>query len=141
VSSTPSIPGEAPFDPATLARMANAMFAACRAAPTSLPSSLPGVANGLVPGAQALQRGAAGFAAREPRGLRAQRAGHADSARADSGRQRAAGIAHATAFAGQPRTGAAAACGAGNGVPDTVLSVAPAFEPRLGRRCWACRSR
>jgi len=114
VSSTPSIPGEAPFDPAVLARMASAMFSAPPgaqfpaniappgsplASPAGFGPSVPGtpIPQGQIPGANLLP---------------------ASPTQLPSLANRAPALApHAVA---------------GNGVPDTVLSVAPAFEPRSG---------
>ena len=114
MSSTPTFPGEAPFDPAVLARMASAMFSAppgaqfpANVAPPGSPlvspagfgPSVPGtpIPQGQVPGANVLP---------------------ASPTQLPSLANRApALLPHAVA---------------GNGVPDTVLSVAPAFEPRSG---------
>ncbi|XPH01901.1 family 2A encapsulin nanocompartment cargo protein cysteine desulfurase [Variovorax paradoxus] len=114
MSSTPSIPGEAPFDPAVLARMASAMFSAPPgaqfpaniappgsplASPAGFGPSVPGtpIPQGQIPGANLLP---------------------ASPTQLPSLANRAPALApHAVA---------------GNGVPDTVLSVAPAFEPRSG---------
>jgi cysteine desulfurase/selenocysteine lyase len=114
VSSTPSIPGEAPFDPAILARMASAMFSEVPGAqfpanvappgsplvsPAGFGPSVPGtpIPQGQIPGANLVP---------------------ASPTQLPSLANRApALLPHATA---------------GNGVPDSVLSVAPAFEPRSG---------
>lgn len=113
-SSTPSIPGEAPFDPAILARMASAMFSEVPGAqfpanvappgsplvsPAGFGPSVPGtpIPQGQIPGANLLP---------------------ASPTQLPSLANRApALLPHAVA---------------GNGVPDTVLSVAPTFEPRSG---------
>nr|WP_267898708.1 family 2A encapsulin nanocompartment cargo protein cysteine desulfurase [Variovorax sp. PMC12] len=114
MSSTPSIPGEAPFDPAILARMASAMF-----------SEVPGAqfpANVAPPGSPLVSP--AGFGPSVPGTPIPQ--GHipganlvpASPTQLPSLANRApALLPHAVA---------------GNGVPDSVLSVAPAFEPRSG---------
>jgi cysteine desulfurase/selenocysteine lyase len=130
--SLPSVPSsaEAPFDPALLARMASAMFAALPGTP---PASLPGSASGLVPGAQFPANIAppgsplvspAGFGPSVPGTPipQGQVPGTnllpASPTQLPSLANRApALLPHAVA---------------GNGVPDTVLSVAPAFEPRSG---------
>lgn len=128
--NTPTTPGEAPFDPAILARMASAMFAALPGTP---PASLPGAASGLVPGAQFPANIAppgsplvspAGFGPSVPGTPipQGQVPGTnllpASPTQLPSLANRApALLPHAVA---------------GNGVPDTVLSVAPAFEPRSG---------
>nr|WP_278875813.1 family 2A encapsulin nanocompartment cargo protein cysteine desulfurase [Variovorax paradoxus] len=114
MSSTPSIPGEAPFDPAVLARMASAMFSAPPgaqfpaniappgsplASPAGFGPSVPGtpIPQGQIPGANLLP---------------------ASPTQLPSLANRAPALApHAVA---------------GNGVPDNVLSVVPAFEPRSG---------
>lgn len=114
MSSTPSIPGEAPFDPAILARMASAMFSEVPGAqfpanvappgsplvsPAGFGPSVPGtpIPQGQIPGANLVP---------------------ASPTQLPSLANRApALLPHATA---------------GNGVPDSVLSVAPAFEPRSG---------
>jgi cysteine desulfurase/selenocysteine lyase len=114
VSSTPSIPGEAPFDPAILARMASAMFSEVPGAqfpanvappgsplvsPAGFGPSVPGtpIPQGQIPGANLVP---------------------ASPTQLPSLANRApALLPHAVA---------------GNGVPDSVLSVAPAFEPRSG---------
>ena len=117
MSSTPSIPGEAPdapFDPAILARMASAMFSEVPgaqfppnvappgsplASPAGFGPSVPGtpVPQGQIPGANLLP---------------------ASPTQLPSLANRAPALRpHAVA---------------GNGVPDSVLSVAPAFEPRSG---------
>ena len=114
MSSTPSIPGEAPFDPAILARMARAMFSEVPGAqfpanvappgsplvsPAGFGPSVPGtpIPQGQIPGANLVP---------------------ASPTQLPSLANRApALLPHATA---------------GNGVPDSVLSVAPAFEPRSG---------
>jgi cysteine desulfurase/selenocysteine lyase len=130
VSSTPSIPGEAPFDPAILARMASAMFSALPGTP---PSSLPGVVNGLVPGAQ--------FPANiaPPGSPLASPAGFGPSVPGTpipQGQIPGANVLPASPTQLPSLANRAPAllphAVAGNGVPDTVLSVAPAFEPRLG---------
>jgi cysteine desulfurase/selenocysteine lyase len=130
VSSTPSFPGEAPFDPAALARMANAMFAAL---PGTAPASLPGVASGLVPGAQ--------FPANiaPPGSPLASPAGFGPSVPGTpipQGQIPGANVLPASPTQLPSLANRAPAllphAVAGNGVPDTVLSVAPAFEPRLG---------
>jgi cysteine desulfurase/selenocysteine lyase len=130
VSSTPSIPGEAPFDPAILARMASAMFSALPGTP---PSSLPGVASGLVPGAQ--------FPANiaPPGSPLASPAGFGPSVPGTpipQGQIPGANVLPASPTQLPSLANRAPAllphAVAGNGVPDTVLSVAPAFEPRLG---------
>jgi len=130
---------EAPFDPALLARMASAMFAALPGTPpASLQGSspaalLPGAASGLVPGAQFPANIAppgsplvspAGFGLSVPgtpipQGqLPGTNLLPASPTQLPSLANRApALLPHAVA---------------GNGVPDTVLSVAPAFEPRAG---------
>ena len=114
MSSTPSIPGEAPFDPAILARMASAMFSEVPGAqfpanvappgsplvsPAGFGPSVPGtpIPQGQIPGANLVP---------------------ASPTQLPSLANRApALLPHAVA---------------GNGVPDSVLSVAPAFEPRSG---------
>ncbi len=114
MSSTPSIPGEAPFDPAILARMASAMFSEVPGAqfpanvappgsplvsPAGFGPSVPGtpIPQGQIPGTNLVP---------------------ASPTQLPSLANRApALLPHAVA---------------GNGVPDTVLSVAPAFEPRSG---------
>ncbi len=130
MSSTPSIPGEAPFDPAILARMASAMFAALPGTP---PSSLPGVASGLVPGAQ--------FPANiaPPGSPLASPAGFGPSVPGTpipQGQIPGANVLPASPTQLPSLANRAPAllphAVAGNGVPDTVLSVAPAFEPRSG---------
>jgi len=106
--------GEAPFDPAVLARMANAMFSALPGAqfpsniappgsplvsPAGFGPSVPGtpIPQGQIPGANLLP---------------------ASPTQLPSLANRApALLPHAVA---------------GNGVPDTVYAVAPAFEPRSG---------
>jgi cysteine desulfurase/selenocysteine lyase len=130
---------EAPFDPALLARMASAMFAALPGTPpaslqgSSPAASLPGAASGLVPGAQFPANIAppgsplvspAGFGPSVPGTPipQGQVPGTnllpASPTQLPSLANRApALLPHAVA---------------GNGVPDTVLSVAPAFEPRSG---------
>ncbi|MDM0006377.1 family 2A encapsulin nanocompartment cargo protein cysteine desulfurase [Variovorax sp. J22G73] len=138
MSSTPSIPGEAPFDPATLARMANAMFAALPGtAPGALtgtpPTSLPGVASGLVPGAQFPANVA------PPGSPLVSPAGFGPSVPGTpipQGQIPGANVLPASPTQLPSLANRAPAllphAVAGNGVPDTVLSVAPAFEPRLG---------
>nr|WP_309148877.1 family 2A encapsulin nanocompartment cargo protein cysteine desulfurase [Variovorax paradoxus] len=130
MSSTPSIPGEAPFDPAILARMASAMFAALPGTP---PTSLPGVASGLVPGAQ--------FPANiaPPGSPLASPAGFGPSVPGTpipQGQIPGANVLPASPTQLPSLANRAPAllphAVAGNGVPDTVLSVAPAFEPRSG---------
>nr|WP_265590111.1 family 2A encapsulin nanocompartment cargo protein cysteine desulfurase [Variovorax paradoxus] len=114
MSSTPPFPGEAPFEPAILARMASAMFSAPPGAqfpaniappgsplvsPAGFGPSVPGtpIPQGQIPGANVLP---------------------ASPTQLPSLANRApALLPHAVA---------------GNGVPDNVLSVAPAFEPRSG---------
>lgn len=130
MSSTPSFPGEAPFDPAALARMANAMFAALPGTP---PASLPGVASALVPGAQ--------FPANiaPPGSPLASPAGFGPSVPGTpipQGQVPGANLVPASPTQLPSLANRAPAllphALAGNGVPDTVLSVAPAFEPRTG---------
>ena len=114
MSSTPSIPGEAPFDPAILARMASAMFSEvpgaqfpANVAPPGSPLVSPAGFGPSVPGTPIPQRQIPG-ANLVP----------ASPTQLPSLANRApALLPHATA---------------GNGVPDSVLSVAPAFEPRSG---------
>lgn len=120
--NTPTTPGEAPFDPAILARMASAMFAALPGTP---PASLPGAqfpANIAPPGSPLVSP--AGFGPGVPGTPipQGQVPGTnllpASPTQLPSFANRApALLPHAVA---------------GNGVPDTVLSVAPAFEPRSG---------
>ena len=120
--NTPTTPGEAPFDPAILARMASAMFAALPGTP---PASLPGAqfpANIAPPGSPLVSP--AGFGPSVPGTPipQGQVPGTnllpASPTQLPSLANRApALLPHAVA---------------GNGVPDTVLSVAPAFEPRSG---------
>jgi len=120
--NTPTTPGEAPFDPAILARMASAMFAALPGTP---PASLPGAqfpANIAPPGSPLVSP--AGFGPGVPGTPipQGQVPGTnllpASPTQLPSLANRApALLPHAVA---------------GNGVPDTVLSVAPAFEPRSG---------
>ena len=118
--NTPTTPGEAPFDPAILARMASAMFAALPGTP---PASLPGAqfpANIAPPGSPLVSP--AGFGPGVPGTPipQGQVPGTnllpASPTQLPSLANRApALLPHAVA---------------GNGVPDTVLSVAPAFELR-----------
>ncbi|MDP9899376.1 family 2A encapsulin nanocompartment cargo protein cysteine desulfurase [Variovorax ginsengisoli] len=136
--STPSIPspsasslaGEAPFDPAVLARMANAMFAALPGTP---PSSMPGVASGLVPGAQFPSNIA------PPGSPLVSPAGFGPSVPGTpipQGQIPGANLLPASPTQLPSLANRAPAllphAVAGNGVPDTVYSVAPAFEPRSG---------
>ena len=122
--------GEAPFDPAVLARMANAMFAALPGTP---PSSVPGVANGLVPGAQ--------FPANiaPPGSPLVSPAGFGPSVPGTpipQGQIPGANLVPASPTQLPSLANRAPAllphAVAGNGVPDTVYAVAPAFEPRSG---------
>lgn len=122
--------GEAPFDPAVLARMANAMFAALPGTP---PSSLPGAANGLVPGAQ--------FPANiaPPGSPLVSPAGFGPSVPGTpipQGQIPGANLVPASPTQLPSLANRAPAllphAVAGNGVPDTVYAVAPAFEPRSG---------
>ena len=128
--STPTIPGEAPFDPAILARMASAMFSALPGTP---PTSLPGVASGLVPGAQ--------FPANiaPPGSPLVSPAGFGPSVPGTpipQGQIPGANVLPASPTQLPSLANRAPAllphAVAGNGVPDTVFSVAPAFEPRSG---------
>ncbi|MDH6168947.1 cysteine desulfurase/selenocysteine lyase [Variovorax boronicumulans] len=128
--STPTIPGEAPFDPAILARMASAMFAALPGTP---PTSLPGVASGLVPGAQ--------FPANiaPPGSPLVSPAGFGPSVPGTpipQGQIPGANVLPASPTQLPSLANRAPAllphAVAGNGVPDNLLSVAPAFEPRSG---------
>jgi cysteine desulfurase/selenocysteine lyase len=128
--STPSIPGEAPFDPAILARMASAMFSALPGTP---PTSLPGVASGLVPGAQFPANVA------PPGSPLVSPAGFGPSVPGTpipQGQIPGANVLPASPTQLPSLANRAPAllphAVAGNGVPDGVLSVAPAFEPRLG---------
>ncbi|MDQ0586301.1 cysteine desulfurase/selenocysteine lyase [Variovorax paradoxus] len=130
MSITPSIPGEAPFDPAVLARMASAMFAALPGTP---PASLPGAASGLVPGAQFPANVA------PPGSPLASPAGFGPSVPGTpfpQGQVPGANLVPASPTQLPSLANRAPAllphAVAGNGVPDSVLSVAPAFEPRLG---------
>ena len=128
--STPTTPGEAPFDPAILARMASAMFSALPGTP---PTSLPGAASGLVPGAQ--------FPANiaPPGSPLVSPAGFGPSVPGTpipQGQIPGANVLPASPTQLPSLANRAPAllphAVAGNGVPDTVLSVAPAFEPRSG---------
>ena len=110
--------------------MANAMFAAL---PGTAPASLPGVASGLVPGAQ--------FPANiaPPGSPLASPAGFGPSVPGTpipQGQIPGANVLPASPTQLPSLANRAPAllphAVAGNGVPDTVLSVAPAFEPRLG---------
>ncbi|WP_306770602.1 family 2A encapsulin nanocompartment cargo protein cysteine desulfurase [Pantoea sp. 18069] len=125
-----SLAGEAPFDPQVLARMASAMFSALPGTP---PSSIPGVASALVPGAQFPSNIAppgsplaspAGFGPGVPGTPIAQ------------GQIPGANLVPASPTQLPSLANRAPAllphAVAGNGVPDTVYSVAPAFEPRSG---------
>jgi len=130
VSSTPSIPGEAPFDPAILARMASAMFSALPGTP---PESVPGVASGLVPGAQFPANVApAGSPLASPAGFGPSVPGTPFP----QGQVPGANLVPASPTQVPSLANRAPAlvphAVAGNGVPDSVLSVAPAFEPRSG---------
>ncbi|BEP42800.1 family 2A encapsulin nanocompartment cargo protein cysteine desulfurase [Variovorax sp. V15] len=130
MSSTPSIPGEAPFDPAVLARMASAMFSALPGTP---PDSVPGVANGLVPGAQFPTNVApAGSPLASPAGFGPSVPGTPFP----QGQIPGANLVPASPTQVPSLANRAPAlvphAVAGNGVPDSVLSVAPAFEPRSG---------
>jgi cysteine desulfurase/selenocysteine lyase len=136
--STPTTPGEAPFDPAILARMASAMFSALPGTapaylPGTPPTSLPGVASGLVPGAQ--------FPANiaPPGSPLVSPAGFGPSVPGTpipQGQIPGANVLPASPTQLPSLANRAPAllphAVAGNGVPDTVLSVAPAFEPRSG---------
>nr|WP_177213558.1 family 2A encapsulin nanocompartment cargo protein cysteine desulfurase [Variovorax sp. YR750] len=129
-SSTPSIPGDAPFDPAVLARMASAMFSALPGTP---PDSVPGVANGLVPGAQFPANVApAGSPLASPAGFGPSVPGTPFP----QGQVPGANLVPASPTQVPSLANRAPAlvphAVAGNGVPDSVLSVAPAFEPRSG---------
>jgi cysteine desulfurase/selenocysteine lyase len=128
--STPTTPGEAPFDPAILARMASAMFSALPGTP---PTSLPGVASGLVPGAQFPANVA------PPGSPLVSPAGFGPSVPGTpipQGQIPGANVLPASPTQLPSLANRAPAllphAVAGNGVPDSVLSVAPAFEPRLG---------
>jgi len=130
VSSTPSIPGEAPFDPAILARMASAMFSALPGTP---PESVPGVASGLVPGAQFPANVApAGSPLASPAGFGPSVPGTPFP----QGQVPGANLVPASPTQVPSLANRAPAlvphAVSGNGVPDSVLSVAPAFEPRSG---------
>ncbi|MDR6517826.1 cysteine desulfurase/selenocysteine lyase [Variovorax paradoxus] len=130
MSSTPSIPGEAPFDPAILARMASAMFSALPGTP---PDSVPGVASGLVPGAQFPANVApAGSPLASPAGFGPSVPGTPFP----QGQVPGANLVPASPTQVPSLANRAPAlvphAVAGNGVPDSVLSVAPAFEPRSG---------
>jgi len=130
VSSTPSIPGEAPFDPAILARMASAMFSALPGTP---PDSVPGVASGLVPGAQFPANVApAGSPLASPAGFGPSVPGTPFP----QGQVPGANLVPASPTQLPSLANRAPAlvphAVAGNAVPDSVLSVAPAFEPRSG---------
>ena len=130
MSITPSIPGEAPFDPAILARMASAMFSALPGTP---PSALPGVANPLVPGAQFPANIApSGSPLASPAGFGPSVPGTP----IPQGQIPGANLVPASPTQLPSLANRAPALAphavAGNEVPDTVLSVAPAFEPRLG---------
>jgi len=130
VSSTPSIPGEAPFDPAILARMASAMFSALPGTP---PESVPGVASGLVPGAQfPANLAPAGSPLASPAGFGPSVPGTPFP----QGQVPGANLVPASPTQVPSLANRAPAlvphAVAGNGVPDSVLSVAPAFEPRSG---------
>jgi cysteine desulfurase/selenocysteine lyase len=136
--STPTTPGEAPFDPAILARMASAMFSALPGtapaySPGTPPTSLPGVASGLVPGAQ--------FPANiaPPGSPLVSPAGFGPSVPGTpipQGQIPGANVLPASPTQLPSLANRAPAllphAVAGNGVPDNVLSVAPAFEPRSG---------
>ena len=122
--------GEAPFDPAVLARMANAMFAALPGTP---PSSIPGVASGLVPGAQFPSNIA------PPGSPLVSPAGFGPSVPGTpipQGQIPGANLLPASPTQLPSLANRAPAllphAVAGNGVPDTVYAVAPAFEPRSG---------
>lgn len=112
--STPTTPGGAPFDPAILARMASAMFSAppgaqfpANIAPPGSPLVSPAGFGPSVPGTP-IPQGQVPGANVLP----------ASPTQLPSLANRApALLPHAVA---------------GNGVPDSVLSVAPAFEPRSG---------
>jgi len=112
--STPTTPGGAPFDPAILARMASAMFSAppgaqfpANIAPPGSPLVSPAGFGPGVPGTP-IPQGQVPGANVLP----------ASPTQLPSLANRApALLPHAVA---------------GNGVPDSVLSVAPAFEPRSG---------
>ena len=130
MSSTPSIPGEAPFDPAILARMASAMFSALPGTP---PESVPGVASGLVPGAQfPANLAPAGSPLASPAGFGPSVPGTPFP----QGQVPGANLVPASPTQVPSLANRAPAlvphAVAGNGVPDSVLSVAPAFEPRSG---------
>ncbi|MBB3637351.1 cysteine desulfurase/selenocysteine lyase [Variovorax sp. BK613] len=130
MSSTPSIPGEAPFDPAILARMASAMFSALPGTP---PESVPGVASGLVPGAQFPANVApAGSPLASPAGFGPSVPGTPFP----QGQVPGANLVPASPTQVPSLANRAPAlvphAVSGNGVPDSVLSVAPAFEPRSG---------
>nr|WP_019652891.1 family 2A encapsulin nanocompartment cargo protein cysteine desulfurase [Variovorax paradoxus] len=130
MSSTPSIPGEAPFDPAILARMASAMFSALPGTP---PESVPGVASGLVPGAQfPANLAPAGSPLASPAGFGPSVPGTPFP----QGQVPGANLVPASPTQLPSLANRAPAlvphAVAGNGVPDSVLSVAPVFEPRSG---------
>ncbi|WP_349630320.1 family 2A encapsulin nanocompartment cargo protein cysteine desulfurase [Acidovorax sp. CCYZU-2555] len=125
-----SLAGEAPFDPDILARLASAMFSALPGTP---PSSIPGVANGLVPGAQ--------FPANiaPPGSPLASPAGFGPGVPGTpipQGQIPGANLLPASPTQLPSLANRAPAllphAVAGNGVPDTVYTVAPAFEPRSG---------
>lgn len=123
-------PGEAPFDPAVLSRMASALFAALPGTP---PASLPSAASGLVPGAQFPANVA------PPGSPLASPAGFGPSVPGTpipQGQIPGANLLPASPTQLPSLANRAPAllphAQAGNGVPDTVLSVAPAFEPRSG---------
>lgn len=110
--------------------MANAMFASL---PGAAPASLPGVANGLVPGAQfPVNVAPPGSPLVSPAGFGPSVPGTP----IPQGQIPGANVLPASPTQLPSLANRAPAllphAVAGNGVPDTVLSVAPAFEPRLG---------
>ncbi|HEY1102449.1 MAG TPA: family 2A encapsulin nanocompartment cargo protein cysteine desulfurase [Burkholderiaceae bacterium] len=133
--SGPSTP-EAPFDPALIAQMANALFAArpgeAAALPTTPPASAPGLAT-VPPGVQAPGNVApAGSPLSSPAGFGPGVPGTPIPQGQLPGSNLIPAAPGGVLSLAHRLPSALPHAAAGNGLPDTVATVAPAFEPRFG---------
>lgn len=131
----PSTPA-APFDPALIAQMANALFAARPGESAALPSTLPASAPGLAtvpPGLQAPGNVApAGSPLSSPAGFGPGVPGTPIPQGQVPGTNLIPAAPGGVLSLANRLPSALPHAAAGNGLPDTVAAVAPAFEPRFG---------
>lgn len=137
---SPSIAGrstpEAPFDPALIAQMANALFAARPGEATALPGTPLASAPGLTtvpPGVQPPSNVApAGSPLSSPAGFGPSVPGTPIPQGQVPGTNLIPAAPGGVLSLAHRLPSALPRAVAGNGLPDTVATVAPAFEPRLG---------